>query len=65
MQLDKAIKSGIMHNDIKRGNVLINSHDKKFNFFDVQLIDWNLASFYYHGADIGFQKGTACYYSPE
>ena len=36
-----------------------------FKFFQIQLIDWNLASFYYKGYELSGRKGTVCYYSPE
>lgn len=36
-----------------------------FKIFDSQLIDWNMASFYFKGFDINIRKGTVCYYSPE
>jgi serine/threonine protein kinase len=31
----------------------------------VQLIDWNLASFYHKGFETSSKRGTPCYYSPE
>jgi len=36
-----------------------------FKFYEVQLIDWNLAIFYYSGYDSNVKHGTTCYYSPE
>lgn len=47
------------------GNILVNSIGPHFKFYEVELIDWNLASFYYEGVDIGNKRGTVCYYSPE
>ena len=47
------------------GNILVNSIGPQFKFYDVELIDWNLASFYYTGVDINNKRGTVCYYSPE
>jgi serine/threonine protein kinase len=47
------------------GNILVNSIGPTFKFYDVQLIDWNLASFYYTGYDSDMKRGTVCYYSPE
>lgn len=46
------------------GNILINSLGSNFKLFETQLIDWNLASFYYKGYESNAKKGTACYYSP-
>lgn len=36
-----------------------------FKFYELQLIDWNLAKFYYKGMDDISKRGTVCYYSPE
>jgi len=47
------------------GNILINSVGPNFKFYDLQLIDWNLASFYFRGYDSSLKRGTVCYYSPE
>lgn len=43
---------------------MINSLGMNFKIFETQLIDWNMASFYYPGFDINTKKGTVCYYSP-
>lgn len=64
-EMDKCHKAGIVHNDIKMGNVLINSIGLNFKFYELQLIDWNLAKFYYKGMDELSKRGTVCYYSPE
>ena len=47
------------------GNVLINSIGPNLRQVEVQLIDWNLASFYYPGYESSTRKGTECYYAPE
>lgn len=47
------------------GNILINSIHDNFKFFQVQLIDWNLSTFYFKGYEFNGRKGTTCYYSPE
>ena len=44
---------------------MINSVGPNFKFYDVQLIDWNLASFYYTGIDLSAKRGTVCYYAPQ
>ena len=50
---------------MKLGNILIKIPDPNMNkIFDVQLIDWNLATFYYRGFTSNSKKGTPCYYSP-
>lgn len=62
--MDKVHRAGIIHNDIKMGNLLFNSVGQNFKFYEVQFIDWNLALFYYTGLDTNTKKGTVCYYSP-
>lgn len=42
-ELDKIHRAGIVHNDIKMGNLLFNSIGQNFKFYEVQFIDWNLA----------------------
>lgn len=49
---------------MKMGNIMVNSVGPTFKFYEVQLIDWNLASFYYTGYESDQKKGTVCYYSP-
>ena len=63
--LHQTHRAGIIHNDIKMGNIMVNSVGPNFKFYEVQLIDWNLASFYYRGVDLSNKRGTVCYYSPE
>lgn len=55
----------MVHNDMKLGNIMVNSIGPSFKFYEVQLIDWNLASFYYKGYESDLKRGTVCYYSPE
>lgn len=63
--MERAHKHGIIHHDLKMKNVLVNYRGGYSKSFDVELIDWNLASFYYHGYYEGGKKGTTCYYAPE
>ncbi len=44
---------------------MVNSLGMNFKMFETQLIDWNLATFYYKGYESNTKKGTVCYYSPE
>ena len=48
-EVAKAHSKGIIHNDIKMGNVLISSVGEGLRSVEIQLIDWNLASFYSQG----------------
>ncbi len=64
-ELEKSHRAGIIHNDIKMGNIMVNSIGPNYKFYELELIDWNLASFYYTGLDSDIKKGTVCYYSPE
>ncbi len=47
------------------GNILVNSIGPNFKFYEIQLIDWNLAAFYYTGYTQYAKRGTVCYYPPE
>ncbi len=47
----KAHRKGLIHDDIKMGNILIHSVGEGLRIINVQLIDWNLASFYSYGYD--------------
>ena len=62
-ELDKTHKAGIIHQDIKFGNVLINSKVDE-DIYEVQLIDWNLSHFYFKGYDWRGKRGTRCFYAP-
>lgn len=64
LEVDKTHRNSIIHNDFKMGNIMINSLGMNFKIFETQLIDWNMASFYYPGFEINTRKGTVCYYSP-
>lgn len=49
-KIHKAHSLGIIHNDIKLANILVTIDNPMIpELFDVKLIDWNLASFYYPG----------------
>ncbi len=50
---------------MKMGNILVNSMGPNFKFYEVQLIDWNLATFYYTGSLEYSKRGTVCFYSPQ
>ena len=64
-ELEHLHSQGIIHNDLKMGNILLTPRDAEFKRFDTQLIDWNLATFYYSGYESSKKKGTICYHSPE
>lgn len=64
LEVEKTHRNSIIHNDFKMGNIMINSLGMNFKIFETQLIDWNMASFYYPGFEINTRKGTVCYYSP-
>ena len=53
---------GIIHHDIKFGNILYFKEDESFG---AQLIDFNLAKFYYPGSYDTGKSGTVGYYSAE
>lgn len=49
-KLYKSHSLGIIHHDIKLANILVTIDNPSMpELFDVKLIDWNLASFYYPG----------------
>ena len=64
-ELDRIHSKGIIHKDIKMGNILLHAVTEDFKFFKLELIDWNLAVFYYTGFEHSKKGGTKCYYSPE
>ena len=64
IELEKAHKAGIIHHDLKMGNVLVIQNPQNLKVFKTKLIDWNLAVFYYPGYEEDGKKGTPCYYPP-
>ena len=60
LSLDNCAKNGIMHRDIKPGNVLI-SPDKK----NLELIDWGLADLYFPEKPYTTHVSTMRYKAPE
>jgi casein kinase II subunit alpha len=58
--LDFCHSQGIMHRDVKPGNVLID-HEKR----QLRLIDWGLADFYHPGKELPVRVATRFYKGPE
>ncbi|KAF9033273.1 kinase-like protein [Hymenopellis radicata] len=58
--LDFVHSHGIMHRDVKPGNVMIDHSQRK-----LRLIDWGLAEFYHPGTDYHIRVGSRYYKSPE
>ncbi|KAK0461165.1 kinase-like domain-containing protein [Desarmillaria tabescens] len=58
--LDFVHSHGIMHRDVKPGNVMIDHLNRK-----LRLIDWGLAEFYHPGTDYHIRVGSRYYKSPE
>lgn len=58
--LDFTHQNGIMHRDVKPGNVMINVRTRQ-----LRLIDWGLAEFYHPGQNYHVRVGSRYYKAPE
>ncbi|RDB25418.1 Casein kinase II subunit alpha [Hypsizygus marmoreus] len=58
--LDFVHSHGIMHRDVKPGNVMVDYQHRK-----LRLIDWGLAEFYHPGTDYHIRVGSRYYKAPE
>ncbi|KAG6903039.1 hypothetical protein C0995_007472 [Termitomyces sp. Mi166 len=58
--LDFVHAHGIMHRDVKPGNVMVNYQRRQ-----LRLIDWGLAEFYHPGTDYHIRVGSRYYKAPE
>jgi len=58
--LDFVHSHGIMHRDVKPGNVMVD-HQRR----ELRLIDWGLAEFYHPGTDYHIRVGSRYYKAPE
>ena len=62
-KIEEIHEANIIHHDLKMGNVLVDIPNSN-HLIHPQLIDWNLASFYYPGVEEQIRKGTSCFYPP-
>jgi len=58
--LDFVHAHGIMHRDVKPGNVMVDHKQRK-----LRLIDWGLAEFYHPGTEYHIRVGSRYYKAPE
>jgi len=58
--LDFVHSRGIMHRDVKPGNIMFDREQRK-----IRLIDWGLAEFYHPGQDYQSSVGSRFYKAPE
>lgn len=58
--LEAAHRAGIMHRDVKKGNILVNEQTGQ-----LWLIDWGLAEFYHPGREYPVRVATRAYKGPE
>ncbi len=65
-ELKKMHSMGMIHNDMKKGNVLFsNPQGDDHAIYELEIIDYDLADFVYTGKATNLKKGTKCFYAPE